>query len=260
MKLIPAKQNMYPWCDFTANPLQGRCPHDCRYCYMKDIKKFAKAVRHKYRGPQRVSEKSLSYRTGRHKIRRREDLPFVPDDKLVIFVCSGNDLGTAPREAKEKILEGCWEEPDYFYLLQSKYPAGLKEVEEYFPPNTILGTTVETNRANLCAEASNAPSPQERIEMLNEFNGNYWKMISGEPKMMCDPNKYASLIKKAEPDFFSLGADRGGRHNLDEPSKETLLDLVPRVDKFTRVFLKENLDRLVGGKPSLKKLRETLVR
>jgi len=244
MKLIPAKQNMYPWCDFTANPLQGKCPNDCKYCYMKDIKKFAKAVKHKYRGSQRVSEKSLSYSTGRHKVRRREDLPFIPDDKLVIFVCSGNDLGTAPKETKKRIARVCWEEPDYFYLFQSKYPAGFKEIEEYLPPNTMLGTTIETNRTDLCNRVSNAPNPQTRIEMLSEFDGDYWKMVSVEPKMVCDPQDLSELIETADPDFVSIGVDRGGRHNLPEPDKETVSDLASSLSDFTLVFLKENLDRL----------------
>jgi len=244
MKLIPAKQNMYPWCDFTANPLQGKCPNDCVYCYMKDIKKFAKSVRHKYRGRQRVSEKSLGTRMGRHKVRRREDIPFVPDDKLVIFVCSGNDLGTAPKEAKKKIAQACWEQPDYFYLFQSKRPAGFKEIEEDLPPNAILGTTVETNRAELCSKVSNAPSPRARIEMLSEFDGDYRKMVSVEPKMACDPRDLSGLIGIADPDFVSIGADRGGRHNLPEPDRETVLDLASNLSDFTLVFLKENLSRL----------------
>ena len=26
---------MYPWVTHTWNPVKGKCPHDCSYCYMK---------------------------------------------------------------------------------------------------------------------------------------------------------------------------------------------------------------------------------
>ena len=29
------KGDMYPWTDYTWNPLAGKCPHNCEYCYMK---------------------------------------------------------------------------------------------------------------------------------------------------------------------------------------------------------------------------------
>ena len=27
--------NMYPFVTHTWNPIRGKCPHDCLYCYMK---------------------------------------------------------------------------------------------------------------------------------------------------------------------------------------------------------------------------------
>lgn len=27
------------WCDFTVNPVVGKCPHDCWYCYAEPIRK-----------------------------------------------------------------------------------------------------------------------------------------------------------------------------------------------------------------------------
>lgn len=27
--------NMYSWVSHTWNPVKGKCPHDCNYCYMK---------------------------------------------------------------------------------------------------------------------------------------------------------------------------------------------------------------------------------
>lgn len=33
--LNKSKGNMYPWVTYTWNPIKGKCPHECRYCYMK---------------------------------------------------------------------------------------------------------------------------------------------------------------------------------------------------------------------------------
>src|SRR5512135_2590810 len=35
MPLNKQKGNMYPWVTHTWNPIRGKCPHDCVYCYMK---------------------------------------------------------------------------------------------------------------------------------------------------------------------------------------------------------------------------------
>lgn len=244
MRLTPANNNMYSWCDFTSNPLAGKCPHDCRYCYMKDLSMYSQ-VKQKYSGSLRISKKDLEEPTGKHKVRRRESLPFVPEDKLVIFVCSGNDIGLASLEVQQRILEDCNRKPDNFYLLQSKNPSGLKKVESYFPPNIILGTTVESNREDLLAEVSNAPSPQNRIQYLNEFDNGYFKMVSIEPKIACDVQEMVELIRSANPNFVSIGADRGGKHNLSEPNSSEVRELIHGLEKFTIVFTKENLKRLL---------------
>jgi len=214
---------------------------------MKDLKMYPE-IRRKYSGPIRISWKDLLTPTGKHKVIRRINLPFVPEDSLVIFVCSGHDLGVAPYHIKVEILKACWEQPEYFYLIQSKNPAGLKEVEDFLPPNTILGTTAETNREEIIRKVSKAPPIEKRISGLNLFESRYWKMISIEPKMICDPQPFADLIRKAEPDFVSVGADRGGRHKLPEPDRETLLNFIQLIEEFTLVIKKENLNRLLKQK------------
>jgi len=32
------------WCDITINPITGKCPHGCEYCYMNDMRKRFPAV------------------------------------------------------------------------------------------------------------------------------------------------------------------------------------------------------------------------
>lgn len=241
MGLNKAGGEMYPWADWTWNPLAGKCPHDCKYCYMKSP---PVCWSDKYKGPQRIHEREMNVNLSNLGLNRREELSFTYDGWAIIFVCSGNDLGVAPRDAKKRILRKCWEEPKNWYLLQSKNPAKFLDVKNEFPPNVIIGTTIETNRADLCRAISNAPSPQERANEMKLFRG-FRKMVSIEPKMDCDPEILAALIREIGPDFVSIGADSKG-HNLPEPNAVKVFDLINRLEKFTSIKKKGNLERLLG--------------
>ena len=35
MGLNKSKGQMYEWINFTWNTIKGACPHDCKYCFMK---------------------------------------------------------------------------------------------------------------------------------------------------------------------------------------------------------------------------------
>lgn len=240
MGLNKAGGEMYPWVDWTYNPLGGKCPHDCAYCFMKSP---PMCWLEKYKGPQRIIEKEMEVGLSHLGLNRTEDLPFF-NGAPVIFVCSGNDLGTASADIKRRILEKCWDEPENYYLLQSKDPAGFQEVWREAPPNVIWGTTIETNRADLCRIVSSAPPPLERVAGIKKLNG--WRMVSIEPKMDCDPEILAEMINEIEPNFVSMGADSKG-HDLPEPSAAKISDLVGRLKEFTDIKKKGNLNRLLEG-------------
>lgn len=161
------------------------------------------------------------------------------------FVCSGNDLGVAPIDVKVQILRKCREEERNFYLIQSKNPYGFKEVESEFPRNIIIGTTIETNRKDLCKAVSNAPEPYWRVRGMLLFR-RYLEMISVEPKMDCDPDVLASWIRAIGPNFVSIGAD-SGNNNLVEPTPNRVQDLIERIERHTLVLTKANLGRIMSS-------------
>jgi len=233
--------DMYPWCDYTWNPVGGKCPNDCGYCYMKDIQ--APAVRKKYSGPQRIIEKEMSVDLKDKNLHRREQLEFA-DGSPMIFVCSGNDIGVAPRKVQIRVMEKCREAPENWYLFQSKDPGKFADVEDEFPPKTIIGTTIETNYARLCRDVSNAPDPLERALSMMEFE-EYRRMVSIEPKMACDPQEFTQLITLVMPDFVSIGADSKG-HGLTEPTENEIRELIENLKQITRIRKKSNLDRLLS--------------
>lgn len=247
MSLNKAGGEMYPWADYTWNPLAGKCPHDCLYCYMKSP---PICWSDKYKGAQRIWEKELDINLSNRETIRKQDLTFVPRDKPLIFVCSGNDLATAPNDTKLKILRKCNEEPDNYYLIQSKNPTNLKNVENEFPPNLIIGTTIETNRSKLCEDVSNTPVPKRRAESMEVFY-DYHRMVSIEPVMDFDLKILVSFIRNARPNFVSIGADSKG-HKLREPGSEKIESLIKELEEFTEVRTKKNLNRLIKerGTPS----------
>ena len=214
------KGNMYPWVTHTWNPIKGRCPHRCCYCYMK---KYWNKLKEPY-----LDEKCLKDNLGSGNI---------------IFVGSSIDMwaNDIPDDWILKVLSHCRKYPNNTYLFQSKNPFRFSRFRDQFPPNTILGTTLETNRDY---NFSKAPQPRLRVEALKSWNGTGMvKMVSIEPIMDFDLDKFISMIALCEPVFVSIGAD-SKRNNLPEPPKEKIVKLISELRKVTKVRLKNNLKRL----------------
>jgi len=248
MGLIKAKGNMYPFCDFTWNPLGGKCYHGCLYCYMSKIASHYGLT--KYFGEQRLITEELKTEMHNLEISRTMNLPFVPEDKAVIFVCSGNDMFTnyTPTEATKTILLKCNEAPENYYLFQTKNPIMFLQYEDLYPPNTILGITVETDNDELVKAITKAPLPTERLhdfEKVQHSNIKAYYMISIEPKMKCNPERFASLLKQLDLDFVSIGAD-SGKNRLSEPSASEVYRLLDLLKQFTFIVPKKNLNRLLN--------------
>ncbi len=89
-----------------------------------------------------------------------------------------------------------------------------------------------------------APSPIMRVSDFSRILPNR-RMITVEPIMEFDINGFVELIKECQPDQVNIGAD-SGRHNLPEPPKGKVLELIQELKKFTTVVEKKNLGRLVA--------------
>lgn len=216
MPLNKSKGNMYPWVTHTWNPIRGRCPHRCGYCYMK-----------KYPvGELRLEGKELSINLGNNK---------------TIFVGSSTDMFAKeiPLGWIKSVLKYCQKYPENTYLFQSKNPDKMNEVLGYFPVRTILGTTIETNRENYY---SNAPLRKYRVQALEGIL--FRKMVSIEPIMDFDVEELIEMIKKIKPRFISIGADSQG-NNLPEPEPQKIKELIMRCELFTSVVIKSNLKRIL---------------
>ena len=212
-----AKGNMYPWCNFTWNPIKGKCPHECTYCYMN---RFPQGSLH-------LDKKCLKDNLG---------------EDNTIFVGSSTDMWAEAVliEDLTDVIFHCLKFPENTYLFQSKNPKRFIEVYNFAPPKIIYGTTLETNRDT--SEISKAPSPEERGTWISLL----WPvMISIEPILDFDLVTFVEQLKYIEPSFVSIGAD-SKNHHLPEPPAEKIKELIAELQKFTEVKIKPNLTRLMG--------------
>lgn len=226
MTLNKPSGNMYHWA-WTWNPIGGKCPHQCLFCYVDRLSK--RGFLKKYEGAPFLDEKTL------------KDKLVVPKG-YVVFAGSCSDIFASgiSRLWITKILAHIAEYPNTPVLLQTKNPARFRWYE--IPPNCILGTTIETNKIH---NYSNAPQPAERFKAM--FYLKKWPhktMVSIEPIMDFDLPKMLSWIEVLKPSLVSIGAD-SGHNNLPEPSPEKLKQLLWQLEMMTDVRLKKNLGRLL---------------
>ncbi len=210
------KGNMYGWVTHTWNVVKGKCPHDCKYCYMK---MFPQKELH-------FDEKELKTDLGKNNF---------------IFVGSSCDMfaEAVSEEQIIKVLNHCKKYPYNTYLFQTKNPLRFMELRnELITMNCILGTTLETNRSGY---SYNALPITERVRGM-QIKG-FRKMITIEPILDFDVTPFIEYIKSIEPLFVNIGAD-SKNHNLPEPSEFKIETLIKELNKFTKINNKENLSRI----------------
>jgi len=217
--LNPSKGNMYPFITHTWNTLKGKCPHDCSYCYMK---RFGEQK------PIRFDKSELNTDLG---------------DGNFIFVGSSCDMWANDILKNWVIftLNHC-NKFNNTYLYQSKNPYRFKEFRNWIPPDSVLGTTIETNRF-YSTHMGNTPEPLHRAFAMSWSQ--FKTMVTVEPIMDFDLDELIDIIKRCNPEWVNIGADSQG-HNLPEPSGEKIQALI---DNLTRegvdVKIKHNLKRLL---------------
>ncbi len=221
MVLNKQKGNMYGFVTHTWNPVRGRCPYGCTYCYMISFWDIAKSK------CQILDEKTLNDDLGKGNF---------------IFVGSSTDMfaDEVSRDWIKKVLKQC-RKFDNTYLFQTKNPMNLWVFLSELPKKTIVCTTAETNRRGLI---SKAPKVKERLDMIQ--NNTHPVMVTIEPIMDFDLDIFTEMIKQANPKWVNIGADSKG-HHLQEPSFEKLHMLISNLEKFTEVRLKPNLNRLLNS-------------
>jgi protein gp37 len=234
MPLNKPSGNMYPWA-YTWNPLAGKCPHECGYCYVENkINPMMKrSGNDKYEGELRLVEKELQ-------------TPLIIPEGFIIFVQSCGDLFAkeVPDAWIQRVLDHIAVYPQTTCLLQSKNPIRFREFN--IPKNCILGTTLESTYEY---SKTKAVSPHHRFSALMVIPSGNDFMISIEPVMDFDLDRMVTWIRMLKPKFVSIGADSRseGERDLAEPSPKKLDALITELQKITEVRIKDNLSRLRRG-------------
>lgn len=175
--LRKSKGNMYGFITHTWNPIKGKCIHNCCYCYMK-------------RFPQRDL--------------RIDESEFKTDLGIdnYIFVGSSTDIfaENVKDEWIKKTFDKCKQHKNK-YLFQSKNTMKMAHYVLLFPRNSVIGTTIETNRDYALSEA---PNRKQRAIWLRELGKSFETMITIEPIFDFDLEEFVALIKEAKPKWAKL--------------------------------------------------------
>ncbi len=226
MPLTKSRGQMYPWVTHMHTHISGQCPHQCSYCYV-DNPRFGRPER--FTGKLRLEEKELTVNYGKGR---------------VIFIDHQNDLFSeaVPTMWIVKVMIHCCAYADNMYVFQTKNPARyLEEFKSfYFPPKTLLGTTIETNR-NITG--TKAPNPYARFAAMRRVRG-HRTFLTIEPVMDFDTAVLIDWVDRLRPAFVNIGADSKG-HGLPEPPWSKVRDLINGITELgVEIREKHNLARL----------------
>jgi hypothetical protein len=139
-----------------------------------------------------------------------------------IFTCSSGDIAFCDDTGYlEKIIDTMRKKRNKTFLVQSKDPQTFNRA--IFPENVILGTTLESNRDELCEGISKAPKPSRRYRDFLEVKHDL-KMVTIEPVMDFDMSIMIDWIENISPCMVWLGYD-SGKNKLPEPKLEKVKSL-----------------------------------
>lgn len=110
------------WTDITRNPIKGKCPTACPYCYARDIY------------DQNKWDPSIRFRP--------EVMNDIPKKPCRIFVGSTMELFLFPQWLPE-IFERCRQHPGHTFIFLTKQPQELPQWSP-FPENFDIGVSATT--------------------------------------------------------------------------------------------------------------------
>lgn len=226
---------MFPFITCTWNPMGGRCPNNCIYCWSMGDKGLVKKWNmKKYQGNFRLIEKEFK------RTFKEDDFVFVQDMSDLFY-------DTVPTRFILRVLDYIRKYPNTKFLLLTKNPKRyfrfIKDKE--FPNNIVLGSTIETNinYFNILSEykeyydISKASYPIDRLVHMTTLKSSLPLFISIEPILDFLLHAFIRLISEIKPWAVAVGYDNYNWH-LPEPRLEKVLKLIEELEKFTKVFKK----------------------
>jgi protein gp37 len=199
------------WYNVSWNPISGRCPHKCEYCYMWRKGGIADRFKKVHDHPLRLNEKTLKKipKSGRVLIGSSTDMwaDEVPNHWISKVLTSVN-----PKFYTGKAL---------FFVL-TKNPERYIHID-FPPPNIWYGTTWD----GMEKTEGNINTLTEDVQLYNKF-------VSFEP-LLADPTG----LDLSYLQWIIIGADT--RKGKPKPPKEWAYYLIQEARRVkAMVFMKEN--------------------
>lgn len=227
MNLNTSKGDMYDFVTHTGNIIKGRCPHDCKYCYMK---KMGRELNPLWLD---VNELKIPTPTGNF-----------------IFVGSSTDMFADAVLSHEimQVLNHCYESNNNLfgdknqYLFQSKNPQRFLEfIEHPVFMDSVVCTTIESNR--FYAEYLRySPQIEDRVAAMEQIAAlGVETYVTIEPIMCFDLDELVEYVMRCQPKQVNVGVNTYRDIRLPEPSLAEVTALIERLSQFTTVKLKSNL-------------------
>lgn len=189
--------------DGVSNIFVG-CEFDCIYC-KPSFQAQMKRQKHN-------CELCYQYTPHFHPIRLAQSLPLTKGDEFIWLIRSGDPSFMNPEDF-QKVLNLIKSKPNRTFLIQTKDPSFLKDYT--FTPNTILGTTIESNKDY---DISKAPSVWHR-KMGIESIDHPRKSITIEPIMDFTMELLINWMVDINPERIYIGYNsRPKQCKLTEPS------------------------------------------
>ena len=201
--------NPIKWCDYTWNPVKGKCPVACPYCYARRI-----YDRFHYDPTIRMDTKELM-------VIRKVKKP------ARIFVGSTIELfgDWIPNKWIFAILEQVRKHPQHTFQFLTKFPARMAQF--LFPDNCWCGATIEDEDA------------VQRLDHSWRFESKPVKFLSFEP-LHSSFQMYSTVF--AYFNWFIIGAETGNRKGKIAPKEEWIAGLIHQAYLYDiPVYMKDNL-------------------
>ena len=178
----------------------------------------------------------LCYEFKPHLHARR--LKTIPSHPRIFVVAHGDLFGYwVPTAIIRRILDVCRSHPKELWFFETKNPNRYLEFLDLFPENTMLSTTIETNREYAKAIMGYAVPPIGRFRAMMRIH-NFPTHVSIEPIMDFDLKTLVSWMKLLQPTKVAVGYD-SLNNNLPEPPKDKTWKLIEELEGFTEVEVKQ---------------------
>lgn len=202
------------WWDVSLNPIKGLCKQACFYCYAQGFyKRFKWDTEVTFH--LEILDKAASIKTS-----------------SLIFLCSTHDIFGywVPQEWIYQILEKVINYPQHTFIILTKNPQRITDMDLEFPENAWVGTTITGN------------TERDKINffwLANHVNA-IVKFISFEP--LLDKISPSEFLGWERISWVIIGLMTGRLARKYRQPKQVIENIAQYVDKYKiPVFMKKSL-------------------